>query len=78
MKKIVIIIFLSFLLFISGCDNITGRGVTEPNPDENIQNCVDLCNDGTMSRQELIDSCQSILAYGGEKVFNDYLEACKK
>ena len=76
MRKVVITLFLLFLLVISGCkDSITGKSVVDQT---RIEECVRLCGGDVASKEELIKSCQSILEYGGEKVFNDYLEACKK
>lgn len=79
MKKEAFALFLIFLLFISGC-NITGKGVviSDNNADKRIIECAKLCNDGSQSEEEFINSCTKILQYGGEKVFNDYLESCKK
>ena len=44
---------------------------------EKIDECVKLCNDNSKTEEEFYNSCSSILKYGGEKVFNDYMESCR-
>jgi len=84
MKRLILILIVSSLLAVSGCsDNsgITGKGVfnsQDTGISEKINECVKLCNDGSQSAEEFFNSCTKILQYGGEKVFNDYIKACKK
>ena len=76
MKKVVIALFLLTFLFISGCkDSITGKSVVDQT---RIEECVRICGDDVSSKEELIKSCESILKYGGEELFNDYMNTCKK
>jgi len=79
MKKELIALIFIFILFISGC-GITGKGVINPenqSSKEKIDECVKLCNDNSKTEEEFYNSCSSILKYGGEKVFNDYMESCR-
>ena len=78
MKKEAFALFLIFLLFISGC-GITGKGVasSDSNADKRILECAKLCNDGSQSEEEFINSCSKILQYGGEETFNDYVDSCR-
>jgi len=83
MKKVIFAFLVLSLLVVSGCkESLTGKSVAEPQneaevSDERINECVKVCNDGTKLGEYYINSCSSILKYGGEKVFNDYVESCK-
>ena len=85
--KLFVLIFFFLvivLLSVSGCSNnseITGKGVfnaQDKGISEKISECVKSCDDGSQSPEEFLNSCTKILQYGGEKVFNNYVETCKK
>ena len=78
MKK-EIFILLVVVLLISGCSGIpTGKGVAEVDPEvnEKIQECINLCGDEG-SEDEFYRSCSQIYEYGGEELFNDYVNQCR-
>lgn len=77
MKKVVILFVL--VLLISGCSGIpTGKGVVDVDPvvNEKIQECINLCGEGD-SRDKFYRSCSQIYEYGGEELFNDYVNQCR-
>ena len=78
MRKIIFALLVLSLLILSGCNEITGRGITDDSKDNKIDECVNICNDNSKTEEEFLTSCTQILQYGGEKVFNDYVESCKK
>ena len=84
MKKVIFAFIVLSLLIISGCkeDTLTGKSVIDAKEDlvvnEKISECVKSCSDGSQSTEEFLNSCTKILQYGGEKVFNEYVEVCKK
>lgn len=77
MKKVIFILIV-LSLFISGCSGIpTGKGVLDPEVDERIIECMELCGEKD-SEEEFYKSCSQIYKYGGEELFNEYMETCKK
>ena len=84
MKKVIFAFIVLSLLIISGCkeDTLTGKSVIDAKEDlvvnEKISECVKSCSDGSQPIEEFLNSCTKILQYGGEKVFNEYVEVCKK
>jgi len=76
MKRIIFILFVPLLLILSSCGGTpTGKGVVEVN--EKIERCVELCDDGAHVEGYFYNSCSKILEFGGEEIFNEYLEKCK-
>ncbi len=84
MKKIIFAFLVLSLLIISGCkEAVTGKSVAEPQneakvSDERINECVKACNDGTKPEEYYVNSCSSIMKYGGGKVLEEYISACGK
>jgi len=84
MMKLAFILFVMSLLVLSGCrESVTGKSISEPEKkieiiDGKIEECAKACNDGAKPEEYYLNSCSKILQYGGEKVFDAYVEACRK
>lgn len=76
MKKELFALFV-LVLFISGCDGITGKSVVdEKDVNERVLECVRLCDDGAHVEGYFENSCTKILEFGGEETLNDYIAQC--
>jgi len=80
MKKVFFILLVSVLL-ISGCSGIpTGKGVVENLQDDvddgKIRECMELCGEKD-SEAEFYKICSQIYKYGGEELFEDYMNECR-